>query len=492
MIYGIWDHIKNSGEFDAENLTLEWVGSLPGKRECRRFVGDYVLNQNDILAQTPFEDRVAFGGWSIDLHPPQGVYATEKSSKHYCPDGIYHIPFRSLYSANVGNLLFAGRVISASHVAFGTTRVMATCAAVGEAAGTAAALCVEKDISPRTLSRHHTNELQQALLRQDASLIGVCSEDPADLARSASVTASSQLRSLCVEDAAEPFPLTSDVGFVFPVEPAVDRVELLVDALKTTTLAVELYDTGRPENYVPHTLKARGEAGVSEGEKQWVSFDLSWHPEEAQNAFLVVKANEDAALLMSHEPVTGVLSFVKGKTPVVDPSWEEQPPQPVVEWDMRRVVRKPFCFRLCPETAAFAPEKVVDGFARPFGGPHMWVSERMNGEEWVELRWDEPVSVGEVHVTFNDDVNEDLINLHHHTTPFDIIPELAKDYRIEAFVDGEWILLCHETENRKRKRVHRGDRVTTDRLRLTIESTNGSPRAEVVELRAYPEAAALR
>ncbi|WP_039836034.1 FAD-dependent oxidoreductase, partial [Paenibacillus sonchi] len=114
VIYGIWDYIKNSGKFSAGNMTLEWVGSLPGKREYRRFIGDYVLNQNDIIAQREFADAVAFGGWSIDLHPPQGMYAEASGSKHMHADGVYHIPFRSLYSANVRNMLMAGRDISAS------------------------------------------------------------------------------------------------------------------------------------------------------------------------------------------------------------------------------------------------------------------------------------------------------------------------------------------------------------------------------------------
>lgn len=69
VIYGIWDYIKNSGKFDADHMTLEWIGSLPGKREYRRFTGDYVLTQNDIISQQEFPDAVAFGGWSIDLHP---------------------------------------------------------------------------------------------------------------------------------------------------------------------------------------------------------------------------------------------------------------------------------------------------------------------------------------------------------------------------------------------------------------------------------------
>ncbi len=152
-IYGIWDYIKNSGQFDADNMTLEWVGAVPGKREFRRFVGDYVLNQNDILAQREFEDRIGFGGWSIDLHPPQGMYAEESGSKHLYMDGVYPIPFRSLYSVNVSNMLMAGRNISATHVAFGTTRVMATCAVLGEAAGTGAALCVKHGVTPRTVAQ---------------------------------------------------------------------------------------------------------------------------------------------------------------------------------------------------------------------------------------------------------------------------------------------------------------------------------------------------
>ena len=134
VIYGIWDYIKNSGKFDADHLTLEWVGSIPGKREYRRFVGDYILTQNDLLEQKQFADSIAFGGWSIDLHPPQGMYAKESGSKHMFTNGVYHIPFRCLYSKNVRNLMFAGRNISATHVAFGTTRVMATCAVMGEAA----------------------------------------------------------------------------------------------------------------------------------------------------------------------------------------------------------------------------------------------------------------------------------------------------------------------------------------------------------------------
>ncbi|UUZ94094.1 FAD-dependent oxidoreductase [Paenibacillus sp. P25] len=311
VIYGIWDYIKNSGQFDAGNMTLEWVGALPGKREYRRFIGDYVLNQNDILAQREFEDRIAFGGWSIDLHPPQGMYAEESGSKHLHVDGVYHVPFRSLYSANVSNLLFAGRNISATHVAFGTTRVMATCAVIGEAAGTGAALAVRHRTTPRGVYERHLAELQQTLLRQDASIVGLASCDDRDLARRASVSASGTLRRLAVERSAETFGLGSDVGLLLPAAPELTELELLVDASAGTTLEAELWSTGRAENYVPHTLEVSGSADVAAGERQWVRIPLGWKPSRAQNAFIVIKANEHAALHLSHQYQSGVLSFQK-------------------------------------------------------------------------------------------------------------------------------------------------------------------------------------
>lgn len=248
-------------------MTLEWVGSLPGKREYRRFLGDYVLHQGDILGQTEFADRVAFGGWSIDLHPPQGMYAAESGAKQRYADGIYHIPYRSLYSVNTSNLLFAGRNISASHVAFGSTRVMATCATIGQAAGTAAALCAAEGVTPRELE---VAALQRTLLREDASVIGLASTDPADLALRATATASSTLTALTVETPQERWPLTADAGLVLPADPELTGLQLLVDAERGTELVIELYDPELGQNYVPRRLVSTSTVQVAAGEKQWV------------------------------------------------------------------------------------------------------------------------------------------------------------------------------------------------------------------------------
>ncbi|MGC5771653.1 FAD-dependent oxidoreductase [Paenibacillus pabuli] len=492
VIYGIWDYIKNSGKFDAEHMTLEWIGSLPGKREYRRFTGDYVLTQNDIISQREFPDAVAFGGWSIDLHPPQGMYAEASGSKHMHADGVYHVPFRSLYSANVRNMLMAGRDISASHVAFGTTRVMATCAVIGEAAGTGAALCAAMGVSPRELHARHLAVLQQTLLRQDASIIGVRSRDELDLARRAQATASSTLTGIALEQPGETYPLGTDAALLLPVRPLLSGLELLLEASSDTELTVELWDTGRKENYVPYTLQVSATVKVTAGTAQWVNFPLEWRPEEPQNAFIIIRSNKTVSLYHSTEAHSGVLIFFKTEENHVSKNLEDHATdQPVVLWSMQGLARQPFCCRTLSETTAYSADNTINGYHRPFGGPQQWMSQPMQSgtPEWVQLTWEDPQTLAELHLTFNDDVNEDLVNLHHHQTTFRVMPELVRDYRVEVLaLSGEWIEIINVTENRRRKVIHSLDTpVYAQALKVSIDATNGSRYAELIEIRAYGE-----
>lgn len=190
---GVWDHIKNSELHpESENWALEWIGFVPCTRGSRRFLGDHILTQHDLQNGEVFEDGVAYGGWPIDLHPPEGI-DTKEPPNFSVQVPLYNIPFRSLYSRNIVNLLFAGRNISATHVAYASTRVMGTCSVMGQAVGTAAALCVHHRCTPRELGKEAIKELQQTLLKQDAYIIGVTNSDPYDLARTAEVMASSEV-----------------------------------------------------------------------------------------------------------------------------------------------------------------------------------------------------------------------------------------------------------------------------------------------------------
>ena len=148
IAFGVWDHIKNKGDHGYANWDLDWLGFLPGKRESRRYKGKYVITQHDVEAEGRFEDTVAYGGWTMDDHFPEGFYYQHGTSTTYHPaPSPWGIPWRSLISNNIDNLCFAGRNISTTHVALSSSRVMATCGVCGQALGTGVAEAVKSGCS---------------------------------------------------------------------------------------------------------------------------------------------------------------------------------------------------------------------------------------------------------------------------------------------------------------------------------------------------------
>lgn len=190
IAFGAWDHIKNWGDHGAENWELEWIGFLPSKRESRRYVGDYILTQNDVEKHPVFEDTVAYGGWQIDNHLPGG-FQLSGAGMHLQKRRLtepYGIPYRCLYSKNIENLMFAGRNISATHVGLSTSRVIGTVGVLGQAVGTAAAIAVRNGLTPRETGKTRIREIQAQLMEDDCFLPGFRREISA-LSRSAELSA---------------------------------------------------------------------------------------------------------------------------------------------------------------------------------------------------------------------------------------------------------------------------------------------------------------
>lgn len=167
IAYGCWEYIKNHPDGRGRKWELDWIGSLPGKRENIRYVGDHVLCQKEVEAEGKFDDAVAYGGWTMDDHHPEAIYYPGAPTIFHPAPSPFGIPYRSLYSVNIDNLFFAGRNISTTHMALSSTRVMATTSMLGQAVGTAAALAVKYGESPRGIYERHLDELQQTLLDQD-------------------------------------------------------------------------------------------------------------------------------------------------------------------------------------------------------------------------------------------------------------------------------------------------------------------------------------
>lgn len=170
---GTWDRIKNSGGYDSSKWDLEFFGFLPGKRESRRMIGEYTITQRDISENKIFEDTAAYGGWPLDVHYPEGFERDGEVNTATETPSPYCVPYRAMYSKNVSNLFFAGRNISVTHMALSSTRVQATCAVIGQAVGTAAALSSKYGLSPHEVYLEKLFELQQTLAENDCFLPNV-------------------------------------------------------------------------------------------------------------------------------------------------------------------------------------------------------------------------------------------------------------------------------------------------------------------------------
>ena len=162
QIYSAWNRIKNGADKEyAKNWELSWLGSRLCKRESRRFIGDYVLTQEDLESGKIFDDAIGYGGFALDIHYPKPEKPDYVKIKYFSIPPIYTIPYRSIYSKDVENLFFASRLLSVSHIAHGSVRLQRTLSTVGQAAGTAAAMCKKLSCSPRDIYTDHIKELRQ-------------------------------------------------------------------------------------------------------------------------------------------------------------------------------------------------------------------------------------------------------------------------------------------------------------------------------------------
>lgn len=491
VAYGVWNYIKNSGKFpESDTLTLEWVGTIPGKRESRRFEGDYMLTQQDIVEQRQHEDAISFGGWAIDLHPVDGVYSEQPGCTQWHAKGVYQIPYRCLYSHNISNLFLAGRIISVTHIAFGSTRVMATCAHNGQAVGMAAALCLRHNLPPRALaSQPYIGELQQQLLGMGHHIPGISLHDPDNLARHAALHASSELILREMAPCGETRPLHNACAMMLPLKAGlVPRMRLLLDVQHDTELLAELRVSSKAANHTPDATVAKLRIPLKAGMRQHVWLDFGVAVEEQQYGFFCLMMNEAVALHLTNQRVTGVLSLAQKFDRAVAKSPCQMPPPDIgIEsfefWiPERRPGGKNFALTLDPPLAAFGVENLKNGFSRPTRQSNAWVAEPEETEPELALIWSTPQTVSRIELDFDPDFDHPLesVQMGH--------PERSAPFCISQFEirDGAGKLLHRCEENHQaRYSIHLSSPVVLTALKITFARPSEHVSAALFDIRCY-------
>ena len=509
---GIWDWMKNKDEKMREvcaNYALDWVGQVPGKRESRRILGKYFINENELRLDRAFEDEIAHGGWFIDLHTPGGLLAEnaepgaatgydshniEAAKGHVGP---YGIPLGILQSRDIDNLGMAGRDVSATKAALGSIRVMQTCGLLGQAIGTAAAVGLRKGNDLTDLSEQQVREVQDLLRRDGVFLPNVNRIAEGDLMASAEIEASSEalLSRMPVDSPASsrledrPFAQPSDLAQCFPVAGSrLDAVSLCLSLNSDAEVEVPLvlrrvksiwhYDQDDGE------ILAEASVTVRPGQAQWVRWSLDLELPKALHEGGYVRIE----LLMS---APGKLWWERVTRPVIAcPAYYLLPcADPNKRGERYRRIfnegKETYAFAVEPGLPVFGAKNVRRAANRPYLDSGMWRSDPSElMPQTLDCRWDAPQTIAQVEIQFSGDLsNEPCRN-----APLSKDSEVVSDYDILVEVEGEWKNLCEVRGNYQLCRSHRfEDAVVASAIRIKILDTNGSKSASVANVRAFSE-----
>jgi len=490
IVYGVWNYIKNSGNFpEADTLTLEWVGMIPGKRESRRFEGDYILTQQDIVAQRSHTDAVAFGGWSIDLHPSDGVYSDQPGCNQWHSKGLYEIPYRCLYSKNIRNLFLAGRLISVSHVAFGSSRVMATCAYISQSVAMAAALCTKNKYLPADITNTGAiKELQQMLTRTGQYIPGVLSADTGNLAESAIVEASSELRLQALEETTMQEPLALSVAQVLPVaNDAISAVNFHAYADKPTVLEAEFRLSSKAGNFTPDQSIATFRVELKPG-KNCVSLQSDYPIGQAQYLFVVLHKNPLVKLPRSQKRITGILTVFNTVNPAVSNYGRQDPPghigmEAFEFWcPQRRPLGHNLCFTLGEPLQVFGAENIRNGTSRPVLAPNAWVAAFDDTQPALTLKWLVAQKIKKLLLVFDTDTDHPMESVLM-THPESVMPFCVRNYRI--YDDTGNMIYSKEGNYQTRNEIILEAELTTRSLKIEIDHPSADIPAALFEVGVY-------
>jgi len=491
IIYGIWDHIKNSGEYpEAENDTLEWVGMIPGKRESRRFEGDYMLSQKDVVEQREHADVVSYGGWALDLHPADGVYGEKPGCTQWHSKGVYQIPFRALYSRNIKNLFLAGRIISASHVAFGSSRVMATCAHNAQAVGMAAVLCSQYQLFPRDLLVERILMLQDKLQATGQYLPKVPWDDSLNLTKSAKIAPSSTFDLSHLPADGTWRRLDFGMAQLLPLGSGqVPRLKIRIRSSQPSTIQLMLQVAEGEGNFTPDRIMAAKEVAVIAGEQDlWLAFDVELV--KASYAFYTLMANDKVEVACTQIRLTGVMPVFNKFNRDVAVSAKQDPQDEIGinAFEFWLPERRPgghnLAFVSDRPISGFSTEMLTNGHFRPTTQTNAWVAALEDEHPTLTLSWKETQQIRSIVLWFDTDADHPLEStLRGHDER--VMPGCVQTYRI--WDDRERLVYASNDNHQTRNKIVLAEMLETKSLRIELTHPHKSIPAGLFGVGVYSE-----
>jgi hypothetical protein len=499
IIYAIWHYLKNDSLIRDKLLTwdLDWIGSIPGRRENRRFIGDHVLVQQDIDEQRPFEDSIAYGGWGFDDHPAKGFFEKKGSAVHFMHRGPYNIPMRCLYSSKIANLFFAGRNISVSHIALSSTRIMNTCFQLGEAAGVAAAICIKKNILPKAaVTPPAIKEIQEKLILSDHTIFDKQHISLKNQVQNISISASSTLNAPVLTRSAGTWVLAWDHIIMFPVVTgSLDFINLYLDIESGTNFHYLIRNGQKYLSTMPGDVLKQGTVFLQAGKNVRVTLATELPYLEKGWYFIELKANDNIALHYGVQAPVG-LKTLKRHNQALESSFINAG-NTKWEWDIIKDLKTEPCglIEILPEQPVYSSENVLGAAVRPDFLPNLWISQETNfaQPQYLDFVLSKPENIERVDIVFDSSLDNPIIVFDSEYSSsgngyeFNCVPSLVKHYRVsvKTIDTKDWRHVAEKTNNYQRLCRHRINTDNVISLRLSILSTNGWARAQVYGVRIF-------
>lgn len=449
VVYGIWDYIKNSGKYpEAANYTLEWVGVIPGKRESRRFKGHYMLTQQDVIEQRNHYDAVAFGGWSIDLHPADGVYSEKNGCNQWHSKGVYPIPYRTYVSYDIDNLFIGGRLMSASHVAFGSSRVMCTSAHGAQAIGMAAAFCKKEKKKPSEyIKPDEIKRLQRALIATGQYIPQLKLNAFGGLVMNAQISATSTLKLSELKKSESYFQLDYPIAMLLPLAEKVPHMKIAVKSTEATSIDVQIRSSIKSYNFTPDVILNQKTYELVAGEQE-LEIEFDELGIEKGYYFVCIMKNAAVQIAESDELISGVMAVYNYQNPAVSNYGAQRPTEDIgVDsfefWcPKRRPQGKNIAMKFEPALEGFEVENLRTELLRPVVGVNAWVADISDAKPTLNIQWSKKEWVSEIKLFFDTDADHAMENVQmgHYDSA---MPFCVKEYCIT----DENGTLIYETKN---------------------------------------------